>query len=230
MKYGVFFLAMACMAAIAATQTESPIGRIAWLSIIPALLLVAAAYIWNRPGLLFKRPDGNRPWWAWLLLWPYFGLVWLALWSYSRIDCRSPSTEVAPGLWLSRRLTGGEARRSGISWAAVIDMAAEFSRTPLPAAAYLSLPVLDGTPPTIEQPQTAVEWLTAHRAKGPLLVHCALGHGRSASVIIAWLMSNGQAADVPSALAQLQRVRPGVGLNRSQAKRLDGLRAAPNTD
>ena len=55
-------------------------------------------------------------------------------------------------------------------------------------------------------------------AEAPVLVHCALGHGRSACVVIAHLLHAGRAATVGEALALVAERRPGVGLNIGQAQ------------
>jgi protein-tyrosine phosphatase len=80
--------------------------------------------------------------------------------------------------------------------------------------------VLDGTPPSAEQLSRAVRWIDEQRARGPVLVHCAAGHGRSATVVLAWLVSCGEFADVETGLANLRRLRPGVALKPRQLARV----------
>jgi protein-tyrosine phosphatase len=229
-KYAVSFLLMACMAASAAMMAASALVRIELFFATGSLLVVTTAYALNRPSLLLKRPNGSRGPWAWTLLGPYYGLVGLSFWTYRLINRRDASTEVSPGVWLSRRLTAGEVRKSGIEWAAVVDLAAEFPRVPLLSAAYLSLRVLDGSPPTVEQLRRGVEWIDKHRdPRGPVLVHCALGHGRSASMVIAWMIASGIAADVEKGLAAVRAVRPGVGLTPGQMRRSQEFCVTRNT-
>lgn len=79
---------------------------------------------------------------------------------------------------------------------AVLNMQAEY---PGPLAAYaalhppiksLRIPVVDHTEPTVQQLIEAVDFISAHRARGErVLVHCKGGHGRSAAVAMAWLIS-----------------------------------------
>jgi protein-tyrosine phosphatase len=55
-------------------------------------------------------------------------------------------------------------------------------------------------------------------AFGPVYVHCALGHGRTATVVLAYLLATGQVATLREGLARLRTLRPGVGLHRQQAE------------
>jgi protein-tyrosine phosphatase len=57
-----------------------------------------------------------------------------------------------------------------------------------------------------------VAWLTERAGEGPVYVHCALGHGRSATVVVAYLVATGRAATVQEGLASLRSKRPGVSL------------------
>lgn len=57
---------------------------------------------------------------------------------------------------------------------------------------------------------TAVRWLDAQIIHGPVLVHCALGLSRSASVIATWMAWRKRAADTAAAFAQLNALRPGI--------------------
>ena len=124
-----------------------------------------------------------------------------------------------------RRLSAREARAAG--WVSVLDLACEFAATrPLrKLAGYRSLPVLDGTAPTGEQLRSAVAWLTEAVKAGPVYVHCALGHGRSACAVIAYLLSVGSVGTVAEGVAVVRSLRPAVRLQRAQRWRLDRFRA-----
>lgn len=219
-KYGILFLTMAALAGMAGFGAASLEQRVVFACCGIAALLVGIAYLIGRPGLLFKRDDGSRPWWAWVLLWPYFGLSWTTFWLYRATSRGERSTEIGPGVWLSRRLLADELR-GGREWAGVVDLTAEFPRVRADGADYLLLPVLDAAPPTVEQLARAVRWIEGQRARGPVLIHCALGHGRSASVVCAWLLATGAAGDVEAAVARVRAARPGVGLKAAQLARLD---------
>jgi protein-tyrosine phosphatase len=62
-----------------------------------------------------------------------------------------------------------------------------------------------------------VQWAAQQRAAGrPVLVHCAHGHGRSATVLCAILIAEGQARGIGDAEAMLKAERPRVRLNYRQ--------------
>ena len=90
---------------------------------------------------------------------------------------------------------------------------------------YLTLPVLDAEAPTADQLDRAVAWLDGALASGPVLVHCALGHSRSATVVAAWQAGHEAQGDALALEADLRRVRPGVRLTPAQHVALDAWRA-----
>ncbi len=224
MKYAGIFLLLAGLAAYCGVLLEGVAARLLLGWVTASFLVVAASYARARPHLLLKRLDGRRPWWAWLTLWPYYSLAWATWWIYRTVDRRAPSTEIAPGVWLSRRLTNREARASGIVWRSVLDLAAELPRTSVLGASYRSLAALDGTPPTIGQLRAGVAWINERITTGPMLVHCALGHGRSASVIIAWFLAMDEHLTVELAIKRVREARPGVGLKQAQIRCLEEFR------
>lgn len=192
------------------------------LFLYPAMsfALLAVAYGGVGPKLLGKRPDGGRWWWARLLFAPYLLLTRFSFVLYKLLGRHAAVCEVVPNLFLGRRLTAGEAER--VAGAAVLDLAAEFSEArPLRRPdLYLSMPVLDATAPSGEQFTFAVRWIADHLPHRPVYVHCALGHGRSASVVIAYLLHSGRVKDVRDGLRLVRQLRPGVGLSVSQRKAL----------
>jgi hypothetical protein len=128
LKYGILFLLMAVAASTAADVSSEGISRLALSLAAVSFLLVAIAYLGGWPWLLMKRPDGRRPWWAWVPLWPYFGLVWVSFWVVRPVHRHGASTEVSPGVWLSRRLGAREIWLERVPWVAVLDLAAELPR------------------------------------------------------------------------------------------------------
>jgi hypothetical protein len=218
-KYSVTFLILAATALLAACATGHAAAQAAAVCAALAFGLVAIAYAFAGPLLLLKHSSGRRRPWAWPLYWPYFLLNGLAIGLFRLTEKHPPFVEVAPNLFLGRLLTAREARRGETpDWCAVLDLAAEFPEAvPLRRAGqYRSLPVLDATAPGLEELAAAVSWLTERVAEGPVYVHCALGHGRSATVVIAYLLATGQAATVEEGLEAVRSKRPGVGLLAQQ--------------
>jgi protein-tyrosine phosphatase len=112
-----------------------------------------------------------------------------------------------------------------MEWSGLLDLAAEFTEIrPLrKLAGYRSMPVLDATAPTEQELRSAVEWVAATAAEGPVYIHCALGHGRSACVVIAYLLSRGVVGTVVDGVMLLRSMRAGVRLHSSQRRRLRPL-------
>ena len=84
----------------------------------------------------------------------------------------------------------------------------------------------DGRTLTLKDPG----FIRRARAEGPVLVHCALGHGRSATFVAAYLLAEGLAASLPEALDLLRRVWPGVRLSDAQRRLLEAGPEAPRPD
>ena len=226
-KYALQFGLMSVAAVAAAVA--SPGGAewsvlLGWVAV--AFGAVAIAYGSGRPQMLMKRADGSQPVVAWVVLGPYFLLARLSLGLYRLTHRRGRAVaEVSPGLWFSRRLTGREARAAGVRWAGVLDLAAEFPRAPVEAGGYRSMPLLDGAVPGESQLREAADWIEGQLPRGPVLVHCALGHGRTGSVVIAWLLLHGGESTVEAGVGRLRTLRDGFGLSAGQLRRVEDLAA-----
>lgn len=182
-------------------------------------VLVGLAYVWNRPQIFGKRPDGTLTGWRGALLFPYLLFAWV-VWSLeTRLRREVPFHEVAPGLWLWRRVPG---RDLPPSVSLFVDLTSEFWE---PASVrrgrtYLCLPTLDGATP---EPQKLRELVQAVSVwPGEVYVHCALGRGRSALVVAAVLLAKGAASDLEDATQKLRQARAGVRLNPVQEAFLRG--------
>ena len=185
-----------------------------------SFLLLAIAYAGAGPKLLLKRTSGRRSVVAWALFGPYFVLNAQTFGIY-RLLTREPAwVQIAPNVFFGRRLSSCECEE--IRWSHVLDLAAEFTecRQLRELTGYQSIPVLDATAPTEEQLRSAVEWMTTSTASGPIYVHCALGHGRSACVVIAYLLSTGVVATVADGVKLLRLLRAGIRLTPAQSQRL----------
>jgi protein-tyrosine phosphatase len=218
MKYVLVFGLLAVYFAV----TAATLGGAGWLLLWPAVnaAVLAAAYAGLGPGVCGKRADGRLAWWAVLVLFPYLALTWL-VWHLQRLLSREDCfNEVAPGLWIGRRVLAHELP-PGI--ALVVDLTAEFPepRGVVRGRLYLCLPVLD----TLAPPLTAIRELVAKAAAapGPVLIHCAVGHGRSALVAAGVLLARGLAPDAQAAEAMIRRARPGVRLKAGQRRLLASL-------
>ncbi len=224
MRHAVTFGAMASTTAVAAAIAPWVIVQapLAWVAL--SLGLASAAYAGAGPRVLGKRSDGVLPAWSLVVNGPFllFGLVSMRL--FHRVAGEGPWHEVADNLWLGRRPSGSDREIfAALRARAVLDLCAELprSRALTGAEAYLTLPVLDSEAPTAEQLDAAVAWIEAHREHGPVMVHCALGHSRSASVVAAWMLARKvHRGDLDDLERALKRVRRSVWFTGAQKKRL----------
>ena len=220
MRYRATFAALALTSAAASLAARDALGWAASaIALYCALSLAAlsAAYAGAGPRLLFKRPSGRRAPLGWLLLAPYL-LLTAATFSLYRLLSREPAfARVAPGLYFGRRLSAGESRAAG--WVGVLDLAGELAAAWVPPR-YRSLPVLDATAPSETELRSAVAWVRQSLAAGPVYVHCALGHGRSACVVVGYLLSIGSVSTVAEGVGLVRSLRPGVRLCPAQLRLL----------
>jgi protein-tyrosine phosphatase len=203
---------------IAAAFVALAIWTRLWILLWPAavLLAVAIVYLAGAPRALGKRPDGTLAWWAWLAWAPLFGYMRLLHELARSLTGEPVADEVAPGVWVGRRPRRHELP-PGI--AIVVDLCAELPEAPgvTDGRAYLAIPTLDATSPTPDQIARAVDAMLA--ARGPAFIHCAFGHGRSATVAAALLVRRGDAA-LDDVERMLRARRPRIGLNEHQRRAL----------
>lgn len=184
-----------------------------WIGI--SLMLVSLAYAGVGPRIFGKSADGKMSPVAVLALLPYLLGTW-AVWHARRWITNAPvGQEIEPGLWLGRR---PYLKELPAEIGLVIDLAAEF-----PADAevtrnvrYISAPVLDAWVPDDDMFKLLIDKILAETE--PIFVHCAVGYGRSATLMAAVLIKKGLACDVEAAEKILRAKRPGVRLNRAQRR------------
>lgn len=185
-----------------------------WVLLWPAAVMVAVsiAYLTKSPGAFGKRPDGTHPLWAWIVWGPWFGYMWIAHEGARRLTSEPVANEVAPRIWVGRRPRVGELP-PGVT--IVVDLCAEFpaGRGVRDGRTYLTIPTLDETSPTPEELRRAIADVLA--TPGHAFIHCAFGHGRSATVAAGVLVQRGDAT-LETVEAQMKAKRPRIGLNSLQ--------------
>lgn len=204
-------------AALAAVAFE--IGAPAWLLLWPAVVAFATwiVYLAGAPQAFGKRADGSLAPLAYVAWAPLFAYQWLVL-ELGRYTGEPHATEVAPGVWVGRRPRASDLPPEV---AIVVDLCAEFpvARGVADGRRYLAIPTLDARAPAPPDIARAVEAVLA--ASGPAFIHCAHGHGRSATVAAAVLVRRGEAT-LDDVEATMRAKRPRIGLNRSQRAALAG--------
>ncbi|RWL43923.1 MAG: serine/threonine protein phosphatase, partial [Mesorhizobium sp.] len=85
----------------------------------------------------------------------------------------------------------------------VIDLAAELERPGDASGRWVSFPMLDLLPPPADTLDQAVAAIEPARRQGTVLVCCALGFQRSATVVARWLVATGRSRTPAQARKQL---------------------------
>lgn len=223
MIFGVVFgfVALAILGAgIAAIQadlaatTSGLIGVLAILWTGVACLMASIAWLLptktgatnHRVRWIFgKRDDGTRTWWSTILLLPFLGPVWL-YWHVRRPRLEeAPWHELLPDLVIGRRLLDSE---FDLDVDHIVDLTCEYSAAPGQRRhkGYLCLPIVDGAAPPVAVLQQYSEKL--QQLEGRIYLHCAEGHGRTATMAAMLLLARGVATDVEDALEKVFSVRP----------------------
>ncbi len=217
MKYAAVFLTLALACAFYAATASPWLLRVAFASGFLAFGGVGLAYAFIGPRAFFKRKNGTLLALSYLIYAPYYLLNALSLWSFRRGARENAFDEIALGVYLGCRLSArGQAEVTHLKIARVLDLTGEFAETPfLRALDYLCIPLLDTRAPTLEQLREGADWIA--QSDVPIYVHCALGHGRSATFVAAYLLLTKRAKNADDAVAQIQKLRPRVGLTCEQS-------------
>ena len=182
-----------------------------WVSV--SLSVVAFAYLTGNAAVFQKQADGRLSAAATILLLPYLVGVRLnmAYWLSGKVK----TAQVRDGVWIGSV--------SGISddLPAVLDVCAEYPH-PRYRGAYRTLPLLDMVAPSENDLVQAALLLEAlRRQHGKVLTCCALGYGRSAAVVLTWLLVYGGCRDLAQATAELKQARPQMVLPPETAKAVE---------
>lgn len=220
-----YYIAAACLAFTAGSYAPSYYYTVILFWIGASLATVSAAYLFKRPHIFRKKQDGTIPLYIrWVFIPFLFGVQLYNTWARKN-DSVPAIQKIDNNLFLACRLFPSdmpELKRNGIK--AILDVTAEFDGLDWSAngenLAYLNLPVLDHQSPLPEQLVQAINWIRAHTEGGGVVVHCALGRGRSVLIVAAYLLSKNADWTVDKALDAIHCVRKTAGLNRDQLKSL----------
>lgn len=196
----------------------------AWLGL--SLSLVSLAYIFDLPWVFRKKSNGSIPFYVrWLFIPFLLGSQLYNFWA--RKNDKVPAIQkIDEHLFLACRLFSSDVpalQEKGVT--AILDVTAEFDGLDWTAENehldYLNLPVLDHKSPNAEELIKAIYWLENHISNArTVVIHCALGRGRSVLVMAAYLLSKNPEWSVEQALAKIQGIRATANLNKVQLKAL----------
>jgi diacylglycerol kinase family enzyme len=155
------------------------------------------------------------------------------LWSTQLYNSWARSTDSVPalqkideGLYLARRLFPSDIHQiKSENISAVLDVTAEFSSLNWMSyqadVDYLNVPILDHSVPSDTQIHRALNWIHTHRKTGrSVVVHCALGRGRSVFMMAAYLLSQNPKSSPSDIMDKIREIRQTARLNKRQFKYL----------
>ena len=182
-----------------------------WVSV--SLSVVAFAYLTGNAAVFQKQADGRLSAAATVLLLPYLAGVRLnmAYW----LCGKAKTARVRDGVLI------GSVSAISDDLPAILDVCAEYPR-PRYRGAYRVLPLLDMVAPSENDLVHAASLLEAlRRQHGKVLTCCALGYGRSAAVVLTWLLVYGGCRDLAQATAELKQARPQMVLPPETARAVE---------
>lgn len=195
-----------------------------------SLIAVSSAYLLNYPSLFRKREDGSIPFYIRWVFVPFLFGSWLYNEYARRNDTVPPLQKIEPHLFLGCRMSNKHvALLNENNIDAICDVTAEFDGLDWTAYQedyrYLNVPVLDHTSPTSDQLVLAINWLNQQISEGKnVVVHCALGRGRSVLVVAAYLLAKDPKLSVDEALKKINNIRQTARLNKRQLGSLQQIR------
>ncbi|WP_412726810.1 diacylglycerol kinase family protein [Alteromonas sp. D210916BOD_24] len=201
---------------------------LAWTAF--SLIAVSSAYLLNYPSLFRKREDGSIPFYIRWIFVPFLLGSWLYNEYARRTDKVPPLQKIEEQLFLACRMSSQHVdllKEHGID--AILDVTAEFDGLDWTAYQedfrYLNIPVLDHTSPTPEQLVHAINWLRQQSEEGKnVVVHCALGRGRSVLVVAAYLLAKDRNLAVSQSLKKINEIRQTARLNQRQLAALQKVK------
>lgn len=225
-----YYILGALLALVLTVTVPVLLLKIAFGWIAFSLIAVSSAYLLNYPSLFRKREDGSIPFYVRWIFVPF--LLGSGLYNeYARrTDKVPPLQKIEPHLFLACRMSTQHVdllNENNVD--AILDVTAEFDGLDWTAYQedykYLNVPVLDHTSPTSEQLVLAINWLNQQISDNKnVVVHCALGRGRSVLVVAAYLLAKNPNLSVDDALRQINQIRQTARLNKHQLASLQKVR------
>ncbi|MCS6173350.1 diacylglycerol kinase family protein [Shewanella baltica] len=223
-----YFMGAVLLAYFAVTGT-SPLLTFIWAWTSLSLFLVGSAYWFNLASIFRKRQDGTIPWYIrWGFIPFLLGSRLYNHWARKR-DSVPSMQKIDEQLYLGCRLFSADLEKiKANKITAILDVTAEFDGLDWSQfedhIEYLNIPILDHSVPTSAQLNQAVNWLHRQvRANKQVLIHCAMGRGRSVLVLAAYLICKDKQRNFAEVLQQIKQVRKTAGLNKWQLRALEHM-------
>ncbi|MBH0056813.1 dual specificity protein phosphatase family protein [Pseudoalteromonas sp. SWXJZ94C] len=222
----ISYLILALLLILTGWEVNSVYFSIVFYWTALSLTLVSAAYIFNIAKIFRKRENGVIPFYIrWAFVPFLFGVQIYNAWARKH-DKVPPIQQINKHLFLACRLFPSDIdtlKSNGIT--AILDVTCEFDGLEWSSTQenikYLNIPVLDHSIPSHSQLNQAINWIHHHIKKDRrVVIHCALGRGRSVFVMAAYLLSQNKNADVHEVLAQIKETRQTANLNKRQLRHL----------
>ncbi|MBU2878827.1 diacylglycerol kinase family protein [Aliiglaciecola lipolytica] len=219
---GILSLALALL-------IDSFLFKVLFIWIGLSLILVTFAYSVQSPKIFRKKIDGSIPFYVKWVFVPFFvGVQLFNAWARKN-DSVPPIQKIRDKLFLACRLFPSDMPElNHLEVKAVLDVTAEFDGLDVSAHGenmdYLNVPVLDHQTPSKDDLMQAISWIDNHIKTGKaVVVHCALGRGRSVLVMAAYLLSKSPELSVEEAIKEINQTRSTARLNKHQLKKLKDL-------
>ncbi|RQW62870.1 diacylglycerol kinase family protein [Vibrio viridaestus] len=187
-----------------------------------SLLVVAWAYYGNHGRIFRKSENGRIPIAIRAFFIPF--LVGVHIYNYVvRKQNPNPAIqEIESGIFVASRLLPSDVDNlKEMKVDAVLDVTAEFDGLNMTLlgsdVSYLNVPVLDHSYPDPKSLHEAVEWAIQERQQGKsVVIHCALGKGRSVLVLCCYLISQHPELEPDEVIEKVQSIRTIARLNHAQ--------------
>jgi protein-tyrosine phosphatase len=223
----LFFLILSLGFSIGAVTAGPIVLKLIFGNASLSFLLAALGYAGLGPRVFLKRSDGRVPFWGYLLLWPYFMFYWLSFVLFQSTNRSLPYYRVSENLFLGRVPTFVDRPKiEEIGISNVLDLAGELPEPKFlrDSPTYLFVPLMDTEAPRLSELEETVAWIRRCVLSGPTFVHCAFGHGRSVTLVTAYLLSENQALTVEEVIHRLRDNGRTVHLSKGQEERLHQFR------
>ena len=215
MKYPILFIAITASLIWGVISSTSP-NR--FILIWPALntSILAIAYILNKPTFIAgKQKNGKINYFLLIINAPWLVLSWLTWILIYFISKENKVDKVNGTNWFISSYPGLRYKEN--DYQLIVDLTSEFPRPINHGSNYICFPNLDGVPLSNLPESLSIN------PESKVLVHCAQGHGRSATWSSIALTKLGIFPNTKSAYSAIKASRPGAVASTKQEQQLNAI-------